>query len=68
WFGSSVAQKFVVEISEDKKNVKVTIPTDIYLVEDLQLRLFMLAEDIINFVIQDGNVSFVENFNKEVFS
>ncbi|PVU69814.1 peptidylprolyl isomerase [Sulfolobus sp. SCGC AB-777_L09] len=68
WLGSSVAQKFVVEISEDKKTVKVTIPKDIYLVEDLQLRLYMLAKDIINFVIQEGNVSFIENFNKEVFS
>lgn len=68
YFGSSNVDKFTVEISNDKKEVKITVPKELYLVEDLQSRIYVTAKDIITYVLPDANVSFIETFNKSNFS
>lgn len=68
YFGSSNVDKFAVEISNDKKEVKITIPKELYLVEDLQSRIYVTAKDIITYVLPDASVSFIETFNKSNFS
>ncbi|QGR18726.1 peptidylprolyl isomerase [Stygiolobus azoricus] len=68
YFGSSNVDKFTVEISNDKKEVKITVPKELYLVEDLQSRIYVTAKDIITYVLPDANVLFIETFNKSNFS
>ncbi|BDC19071.1 peptidylprolyl isomerase [Acidianus sp. HS-5] len=65
WFGEG--NKMTFELTEDKKSVKFDVPKDYFLVEDLQTRKYMLAKDIITFVLPESLVSFVENYNKETF-
>jgi len=67
WLGESYVDKLNVEMDE-KKNVKFTIPKELFLVEDLQIRKYMLAKDIINYVLPESTITFIENYNKEVFS
>ena len=68
YFGSSNVDKFSVEISNDKKEVKIAIPKELYLVEDLQSRIYITARDIINYVLPEANITFTETFNKTTFS
>jgi len=67
WLGSSYVDKLNMELDE-KKNVKFTLPKELYLVEDIQIRKYMLAKDIINYVLPESTVTYIENYNKEVFS
>jgi len=67
WLGESYSDKLNIEIDE-KKNIKFTVPKELYLVEDIQIRKYMLAKDIINYVLPESNVTFIENYNKNVFS
>jgi len=68
YFGSSNVDKFAVEISNDKKEVKIIVPKELYLVEDLQSRIYVTAKDIITYALPDASVSFIETFNKSNFS
>ncbi|WP_062421858.1 FKBP-type peptidyl-prolyl cis-trans isomerase [Sulfolobus acidocaldarius] len=68
WLGKNNADKFGIELGEDKKNLKITVPKDYYKVEDFQLVIYMLARDIINYVLPESVVSFIENFQKDTFS
>jgi peptidylprolyl isomerase len=65
WFGEN--NKMTFELTEDKKSVKFEVPKDYFLLEDLQTRKYVLAKDIITFVLPESVVSFVENYNKETF-
>ncbi|BFI75289.1 peptidylprolyl isomerase [Sulfurisphaera ohwakuensis] len=67
WLGSSYVDKLNMELDE-KKNVKFTLPKELYLVEDIQIRKYMLAKDIINYVLPESTVTYIENYNKEVFT
>ncbi|QIW23176.1 peptidylprolyl isomerase [Sulfolobus sp. S-194] len=67
WLGSSYVDKLNMELDE-KKNVKFTLPKELYLVEDIQIRKYMLAKDIINYVLPESTVIYIENYNKEVFT
>ncbi|BFH73391.1 peptidylprolyl isomerase [Sulfurisphaera javensis] len=67
WLGSSYVDKLNMELDE-KKNVKFTLPKELFLVEDIQVRKYMLAKDIINYVLPDSTITFIENYNKDVFS
>ncbi|BCU70425.1 peptidylprolyl isomerase [Stygiolobus caldivivus] len=68
YFGSSNIDKFGVEVGSDKKDVKITVPKEFYLVEDLQSRIYITARDIITYVLPEANVSFIETYNKSTFS
>ncbi|MCI2414577.1 MAG: peptidylprolyl isomerase [Candidatus Aramenus sp.] len=65
WFGSN--PKLTLELSEDKKSVNFAVSKEIFLLEDIQMRKFMLAKDIITFVLPESAVSFVEKYDKSVF-
>ncbi|MBW9140549.1 MAG: peptidylprolyl isomerase [Candidatus Aramenus sp.] len=65
WFGSN--PKLTLELSEDKKSVNFAVSKEIFLLEDIQMRKFMLAKDIITFVLPESTVSFVEKYDKSVF-
>lgn len=65
WFGEN--NKLELEISEDKKQVKINIPKDYFFLEDLQTRKYILAKDILTYVLPESSVVFTETYNKETF-
>ncbi|QGA54470.1 peptidylprolyl isomerase [Sulfolobus sp. E5-1-F] len=67
-FSSKYANGFNVELDDGKKSVKITIPKDLYLVEDLQINVYSLAYEIINYVLSDYTVEILQQYNKSTFS
>lgn len=65
WFGSNPKLNF--EITDDKKIINFNVNKDIFLLEDIQMRKFMLAKDIITFVLPESVVSYTEKYDKSVF-
>lgn len=68
WFGENLSSKINVEISEDKKSLKITIPKEMYLIDDLQLRKYMCAKDIITYVLPEAVLTYIESYTKDTFS
>ncbi|MBP1358086.1 MAG: peptidylprolyl isomerase [Sulfolobus sp.] len=68
WFGENLSNKIVFELSEDKKALKFTIPKDMYLVDDIQIRKYMCAKDIISYVLPEAIITYIEEYNKATFS
>ncbi|BDB97690.1 peptidylprolyl isomerase [Saccharolobus caldissimus] len=67
-FTSQYVSKFNIEIDDNKKTVKISIPKDLYLLDNLQLNIYALAYEIINYVLADYTVEFVQQYTKDVFS
>lgn len=67
-FTSQYVSKFNIEIDDNKRTVKISIPRDLYLLNDLQLNIYALAYEIINYVLADYTVEFVQQYTKDVFS
>lgn len=65
WFGEN--NKLELELSEDKKQVRINIPKDYFFLEDLQTRKYILAKDILSYVLPESSVTFTEIYNKETF-
>ncbi|ARM76004.1 FKBP-type peptidyl-prolyl cis-trans isomerase [Acidianus manzaensis] len=65
WFGEN--NKIGLELSEDKKSVKISIPKEYFLLEDLQTRKYILAKDILTYVLPESAVTYTETYNKETF-
>jgi len=70
WFGSDSVDKikFEIEVSNNIKNFKFIIPKEYYLVEDFQLKKYMLAKDILTYVQPDATVTFIEVYDKSTIS
>ncbi len=67
-FTSQYVSKFNIEIDDNKKTAKISIPKDLYLLDNLQLNIYALAYEIINYVLADYTVEFVQQYTKDVFS
>lgn len=65
WFGDS--NKLELEISEDKKQVKINVPKDYFFLEDIQTRKYILAKDILTYVLPESSVIYTEMYNKDTF-
>jgi len=67
WFSRKYMPAF--ELSEDKKSLKVTIPKELFLLEDLQTRKLLFARDVITYVLpEDCSIIYQEIYNKSIFT
>lgn len=67
WFDGKYKPSF--ELSEDKKSLKVLIPKEIFLLEDLQMRKLLLAKDLVTYVLpEDSSIIYQEVYNKSIFT
>ncbi|WP_338601329.1 peptidylprolyl isomerase [Sulfolobus tengchongensis] len=67
-FSSKYSNSFNVELDDSKKNVRITVPKELYLLEDLQIGIYSLAYEIINYVLPEYTVEFVQQYSKTTFS
>ncbi|TRM85641.1 peptidylprolyl isomerase, partial [Sulfolobus sp. A20-N-G8] len=66
-FGQTNLKNLSVEINDEKKNVIINLSKDLYLLQNLQLNLYYLAYEIINYVSQDYTVQFIQQYSKSTF-
>ncbi|ADX82677.1 FKBP-type peptidyl-prolyl cis-trans isomerase [Saccharolobus islandicus] len=67
-FSSKYASGFNVELDDGKKSVRIIIPKDLYLVEDLQINVYSLAYEIVSYVLADYTVEILQQYTKSTFS
>jgi|BEDMetMinimDraft_2_1075160.scaffolds.fasta_scaffold00213_12 peptidylprolyl isomerase len=67
-FGKNITEKFVIELSEDLKKVRLQVPNEISLGQDVQFLQYFAARDILLFVLPEASVSFVYEFTKNSIS
>jgi len=66
WFGSEASEKFTFELTDN--SLRVNVPQEHVLVEDLGLMMRMFARDTLTFLGQELTVEFVEKFDKSMLA
>ncbi|BBD73783.1 peptidylprolyl isomerase [Sulfodiicoccus acidiphilus] len=66
WFGLEAPEKFSLDLTEN--SLKVNVPLEYVLVEDLGLMMRMFAKDVLTFIGQEMVVEFTEKFDKSILS
>ncbi|MEM1599200.1 MAG: peptidylprolyl isomerase [Sulfolobaceae archaeon] len=66
-FSSKYINSFSLELDDNKKELQIELPKELYLMEDLQLNIYSLAYEILTYVIPDYTIKFVQKYSKDIF-